>query len=134
MNAAQNTVSVGLAAMLALFNNGTAVIYSGTMPATPETALSGNTALCTATYSATAFGSITFSSGNMQADASFTAANYTPSANGTATFIRCFKSDGTTVIGDFTVGTSGTDFIIGSTTISTGVQVSFAQTLKMPAV
>lgn len=134
MNASKNGAIAALAGFLALHNNGTAVIYSGTQPATPETALSGNTALCTGTYSATAFGAQSFVSGNQQATASFTAASYTPAANGTASFVRAFESDGTTVIADYSIGTSGTDFIIGSTTINTGVQVSFAQTLKIPAV
>jgi|SRR5690348_16822928 len=132
MKTAQNTASVGLAAKLALLNSGTAVVYSGTQPTNPDTALSGNTALVTGTFSASAFGSITLNSGFMQATASFTAASYTPAANGTATFARLFKSDGTTVVADLTVGTSGTDFIIGSTTINTGVQVSFSLVLKDP--
>lgn len=109
MNTAQNTASVALAAACALSNSGTAVLLSGTMPATPETALSGNTTLCTATYAATAFGAPSYSSGYMQATASFSAGTYNPVANGSVTFVRGYKSDGTTVTEDYTVGSVHVD-------------------------
>src|SRR5690348_4768134 len=105
MNTAQVTASAALAAACALSNSGTAVFLSGTMPATPETALSGNTTLDTATYSATAYGAPSFSSGYMQATASFTGTS-NPVANGGCTFVRGYKSDGTTATGDYTVGSA----------------------------
>lgn len=105
MNTAQNTAGVALAAACALSNGGTLVLLNGTMPATPETALSGNTTLATATYAATAFGAPSWSSPNMQASASFTS-NVNPVANGGATFARGYKSDGTTVVADYTVGSA----------------------------
>lgn len=134
MNASQIGVSAALSAYDTLYNNGTLVLYSGTMPASPETALSGNTALVTATYSATAFSAPTYSSPDMVATASFTAASYAPTSSGTATFARAYESNGTTALADYTVGTSGTDIIVGSTTIATGTNVTFSQTMKMPAV
>lgn len=134
MNLSQQAATVGINAMAAEFNSATITIYSGTMPASPETALSGNTALVTGTYAATAFGTPTYVSPDMQATASFTAANYAPAASGTASFARVTESNGTTVIADLTVGTSGTDIIIGSTSIVTGTNVSFSQTLGIPAV
>src|SRR6185437_9794696 len=103
MNTAQNTASVALSAACALSNNGTLVLLSGAMPATPEAALSGNTTLATLTYAATAYGAPSWSSPNMQATASFTG-NANPVANGGATFARAYKSDGTTATADFTVG------------------------------
>lgn len=106
MNASQSGVGVALAAYCALYNSGTLVFLTGTMPATPETALSGNTTLCTATYAATAYGAPAFSSPNMQATASFTAGSYSPVAGGSCTFARGLKSDGTTVEADFTVGSA----------------------------
>ena len=105
MNTAQNTASVALAAACALSNNGSLVLLSGAMPATPEAALSGNTTLATATYAATAFAAPTFSGGNMQAAGSFTG-NVNPVANGGCTFARQYKADGTTVIADYTVGSA----------------------------
>lgn len=106
MNASQSGVSAALAAYCALFNGGSLVFLSGAMPASPETALSGNTTLCTATYSATAYGTPAYTSPNMVATASFTAGSYTPTTAGTATFARGYKSDGTTAEGDFTVGSN----------------------------
>lgn len=134
MNAAQNTVSIGLAAMNALLNSGTLVFYSGTMPSSPETALSGNTALVTFTFAATAFAAPSYSAGYEQAAATFVASSVAPSSAGTAAFARAFKSDGTTVVADYTVGTSGTDIVIGNTSIQMGVNVSITSFLnKMPA-
>ena len=133
MKTAQIGASTALAAFGALHNSGTLVYLSGTQPANPDTALSGNTALCTATFATTAFGTPSYSSPNEQAVASFTAANYAPAATGVCTFARAYKSDGTTVLGDYTVGTSGTDIIIGNTTIQTGVNVAPSLTIKLAA-
>jgi hypothetical protein len=106
MNASQAAVSSALSAFNANLNNGTLVFLSGTQPATPETALNGNTTLCAATYSATAFGTPAYSSPNMQATGSFTAGSYTPTNAGTSTFARGYESNGTTVVADFTVGSN----------------------------
>lgn len=133
MNVAQNTASVGLSAIDVLYNNGFLDVYSGTQPATPETALSGNTLLVGAVFSATAFGTPTYASSKMSATGSFTAGSYAPASSGTATFARQTKSDHTTVVADYTVGTSGADIIVGSTTITTGVNVSFTATNTLPA-
>jgi hypothetical protein len=106
MNASQSGVGVALSAYCALYNSGSLVFLTGTMPATPETALSGNTTLCTGVYSATAYGAPSFSTPNMVTTASFTAGSYNPVAGGSCTFARGYKSDGTTVEGDFTVGSA----------------------------
>lgn len=105
MNTAQATASAALSAACALSNGGTLVLLNGTMPATPETALSGNTTLATGTYSATAYGAPSYASGYMTATASFTG-NVNPAANGGATFARGYKSDGSTVTDDYTVGSA----------------------------
>lgn len=119
MNYSQASGIVAVTALVAMANNGTIVFFSGTMPATPETALSGNTALATWTFSATAGGTVTVVSGSAQSTMSLVASTVTPSASGTVTFARVYKSDGTTVIADLTVGTTGTDIIVASTSIST---------------
>ena len=105
MNASQALVSAGLAAAAATLNGGSLIFYSGPQPATPETALSGNTALCTATYSATAFGAPVFTTPNMVATASFSAASFTPVATGNAIFARGLTS-GALARADFTVGSA----------------------------
>lgn len=103
----------------ALLNSGTLNIYSGTQPVNANTALSGNTLLAAFTFASSAFGSPTAGLATAAAISSVTAA-----ATGTATFFRCVKSDGTTVVMDGSVGTSGTDCIINSTSIASGATVS----------
>ena len=169
-----------------LYNNGSIVFYSGTQPASPETALSGNTALATWTLSATAFAAPAFSAGAQSAAASFVASSVAPSNSGTVTFARatppawagstaytrgsCVSNggnlyqciiagtsaasggpsgttnsitDGTVTwqylasgpaLVDYTVGTSGTDIIVGNTSIQTGTNVSLSLTHKVAAV
>jgi hypothetical protein len=124
MNLAQASAAAMLAAVAALCNGGTLTIYSGTMPASPETALSGNTALVRFTFSSPAFGSASYASGNESVGASFVSSNVAPLATGTATFARILKSDGTTVVMDLTVGTGSTDVVVGSTSIVTGTNVN----------
>jgi hypothetical protein len=92
-------------------------IYSGTQPATGGTA---GTTLATFTMSASAFAPAS-SAGvltvNLPADVN-------ASATGTASWGRLFKSDGTTICIDVSVGTSGTQVILNSTTITSGVACS----------
>ena len=106
MNASQTGVSSALSAYGALFNSGTLVFLSGAMPATPETALSGNTTQCTANYASTAFGAPSYSSPNMVATASFTGSPFSPAAGGSCTFARGYESGGSVVLADFTVGSN----------------------------
>ncbi|CAJ2881802.1 hypothetical protein AQ733_09985 [Burkholderia pseudomallei] len=92
-------------------------IYSGTRPATGG-ALSGNTLLaqltCNATFApASSGGVLTLNS----------IANATAAATGTATWARLTTSGGT-FVADFGVGTSGTEIIIGTTSITSGATVS----------
>ncbi|CAJ3073461.1 Uncharacterised protein [Burkholderia pseudomallei] len=92
-------------------------IYSGTRPATGG-ALSGNTLLaqltCNATFApASSGGVLTLNS----------IANATAAATGTAVWARLTTSGGT-FVADFGVGTSGTEIIIGTTSITSGATVS----------
>ncbi len=50
--------------------------------------------------------------------------NTTGSNNGTATWFRVVKADGTTHVIDGSAGTSGTDMILNTVSISSGVAVS----------
>ncbi|HEV2674239.1 MAG TPA: hypothetical protein VGV37_06820 [Aliidongia sp.] len=120
-----------LDAVKPLLNGGTCNWYSGTQPTNPDTALSGNTLLATWTFSATAYGSDSLVSGNEQATGSFVSASVSPVANGTATFARCLKSDGTTVVCDLTIGTSGTDIVIGTTTVNTTIPITLTDVMKL---
>ena len=95
-------------------------LYSGTQPANANTALSGNTVLaeltCNATFAPAASGGVV----TLNSITNDSSAN----ATGTATFFRLFRSDGTTVICDGEVGTSGSDLNINSTSISSGAAVA----------
>lgn len=103
-------------------------IYSGTQPATPDTGATG-TLLVSCALSTTSFGA-TNSSGVATANA-ITAGN--PGNNGTAGYFRIYAGNGTTAVVDGTVGVSGADLNLGSTTISTGVPVSISSfTLTHP--
>ncbi|NUX58663.1 hypothetical protein [Paraburkholderia youngii] len=98
--------------------NALLTIYSGTRPATSG-ALSGNTLLaqltCNATFAPASSGGVL----TLNSIASIAAA-----ATGTATWFRLFKSDGTTIIMDGSVGTAGSDVNLNSTAISAGATVS----------
>ena len=107
-------------AVTALANSGKLRIYSGTKPTNADTALSGNTLLAELTFGATAFGAAS----NGVATANSITSDSSADATGTATFFRVFKSDGTTAVWDGTVGTSGCDLNLNSTSISSGAAVS----------
>lgn len=98
-----------------LLNNGYLRIYSGTQPATPETAASG-TLLAELRFNATAFSS---STGGIITANSITNDS---SANGTGTagWFRCLKSDGSTAIYDGECGTSGKELNLSTLSINTG--------------
>jgi hypothetical protein len=103
---------------------GTLVMYSGTAPAGPNEALSGNTALATFTFSAAASQG-TPSAGSMTL--AFSATTVTAAATGTATFFRIISSGATALI-QGTVGTSGADWNLTSTAITSGDNVSITGT------
>ncbi len=107
-------------AVTARLNSGKLRIYSGTRPADANTALGANTLLAELTFNATAFGAA--SSGVATANA--ITSDSSADATGTATFARCFESDGTTVVLDCEVGTSGANINLNTTSIVIGAGVS----------
>jgi xanthine/uracil/vitamin C permease (AzgA family) len=104
-------------------NTGFLRIYSGTRPTNPDTALSGNTLLASLTFGATAFAAATGTT-TVTKTANAIGSDTNAPATGTASFFRAFKSDGTTAVLDGTVGTSGTDAIINSTSIVAATTVA----------
>lgn len=116
-NATVNGQGDNLSARL---NSGFLRIYDGTQPATADTAIGAQVLLAELTFSATAApatvnGLITFN-----AIGSDTSAN----ATGTASWFRCFQSNGTTVVMDGSVGTSASNLVLNSTSIVSGGTVS----------
>lgn len=126
---ADGSVNAALNAMAALLNSGFLKIYNGTQPANANTALSGNTLLSTLTFGATAFANAV--AGVATANAIGTDTSI--AATGTATFARLFKTDGSTVVCDMSVGTSGADINLDSVALQIGAQCAISSlTLTLP--
>jgi len=94
-------------------------IYDGAQPAGPDAAVTSQVKLAEFTCNATAFAGA--ASGGVLTANAVSAANAI--ASGTASWFRLCKADGTAAV-DGTVGTSGTDCIIGNTAISAGEDLS----------
>ncbi len=127
---AQNTAQLQANALVGSVTNSSIVsIYSGTQPSTPETALSGNTLLAAiALPSSSAFSA---SAGVMTAAA---ISSVTIGTTGTASFFRWTESNGTTVIADGSVGTSGCDMNLNSVALSAGASLSVSSfTFTIPS-
>lgn len=114
------TVNAKCDARAALFDGGALRIYSGTQPATADTATGGgHTLLAELSFADPAFGAAVAgvaAANSLTADAS-------ANATGTATWYRCVTSGGAT-IEDGSVGTSSANLVLSSTSISAGVSVS----------
>jgi hypothetical protein len=93
-------------------------LYDGTQPTNANTAISTQTLLVSLTI-AGGFGTDSNGTITLGAVTSGTAA-----ASGTASFFRIVKSDGTTVVMDGSVGTSGSDLNLNTTTIASSQTVS----------
>jgi hypothetical protein len=93
-------------------------LYDGTQPANANTAISTQTLLVSLTV-AGSFG--TDSNGTITLGS---VTSGTAVASSTATFFRIVKSDGTTVVMDGSVGTSGADMNLNSVVISSGQTVA----------
>jgi hypothetical protein len=119
-NAALNGLATNL-------NGGTVSVYTGTQPATPETALSGNTTLCTFTLPNPAFGGA--AGGAITANA---IAGVTLAASGTASWFRAYSSTPTAQV-DGDCGTSATDMILNALFLVAGASISCTSwTVNMP--
>lgn len=128
MKVAIATRNTELDSLAVLLNSGTIKIYTGSQPATPETAASG-TLLGTLTFGATAFGA---SSGGVITANAITS-DTTADATGTAGWFRALKSDGTTAVLDGSVGTSGADLNLNSVAITAGAEIAVtSMTITLP--
>lgn len=113
--------STGLAAYIG--TSAQLTIYNGTQPASPDTAISSQTALVTCTCGAGAFG--TASGGVLTANAISSGTGTAGASTGTVgTWFRLWKSDGTTPVLDGTVGTSGCDLNLNNASIAQNQTVS----------
>jgi|SRR6478752_3804805 len=125
--AAASTQAMGVALATNIGASSTIKIYSGTKPATPETAASG-TLLVTIPIS----GSFTSTTNGTLTAADPAAAS--PAASGTAGYFRLATSGGTAVLdGTVTATGGGGDMTLGSTSINTGVPVDLGvPTINVP--
>lgn len=114
---AASAQSMGAALATAVGSGGLIRIYTASRPATPETAISSQTLLCTVTVT----GSFTSTGGVLTAA---DPASASPAASGTAAWFRLLTSGATAIIdGTVTATGGGGDMQLGSTTITTGVPV-----------
>jgi len=111
--------NAGVDAICALANTGYIRIYNGTQPTTPQDA-PGATLLAELRFAATAFVGAISGVATAGAIVDDTDADNT----GVAAWFRALKSDGTTVLWDGTVGTSGCDLNLNSVAISQHAKVS----------
>lgn len=124
-----NVVNPQADALSDLADNGYLRIYDGTQPATADTAITTQTLLAELRFNATAApaasnGVLTFNAITQDSSANNT---------GTASWFRALASDGSTVLFDGAVGTSGSDMNIATTSIVAGAIVgvsSFVYTVN----
>lgn len=115
-NAAANAEVDALATLL---NTGYLRIYDGAQPADADTALGAQVLLAELRFNATAFGAGVAG----VATANALTADASANATGTAAWYRALKSDGSTVVEDGSVGTSGCNLNINSVAIQSGAEV-----------
>ena len=106
---------------VANYNSGYLDILDGTQPAGPDTGITSQNTLATLRLNATGIASVT--NGVLTAGAVVSDTNAAGGAS-PATWFRLWKSDHSTPLVDGTVGTSGTNCVIASTTIGAGATVS----------
>ncbi len=103
-----------------LLDNGYLRIYDGTQPANANTAITTQVLLAELRFNATAAPAASSGVLTMNSITQDSSANNT----GTATWFRALKSNGSTVVFDGSVGTSGCDLNLGSTSITSGASVA----------
>lgn len=124
------------AAVGALCNSGTIKVYDGTKPADANTAVTTQTLLGTFTFASTAFGTFTASGtapSRVSTGAAASISDITAAASGTASWFRAFKSNGTSIVFDGTVGVSGCDLNLTDISITSGEAMSISSlSLSVP--
>lgn len=117
-NAAVNAEADALAP---LANSGYIRLYTGTRPATADTAITAQVLVATLRFGATAFPAA--SNGVLTANAITKDSSAVGNAN-PVTWARILKSDGTTALWDDEVGTASANIVLNSVTIGAGAEVS----------
>jgi hypothetical protein len=120
-------VKAAVDAVAALCNSGKLRIYDGSQPTDANTALGSQVKLAELTLGSTAFAA-SVASGSagskvVTATANSITGDTSADATGTASWFRVVKSDGTTIVFDGTVGTSGCDLNLATTSIVAAEEV-----------
>jgi hypothetical protein len=116
-NAAANAAADAVARQL---DNGYLRIFSGTQPTNADTAIGAQVLLAELRFNAT---SAPAASAGVLTFNAFTA-DSSADATGTAAWFRALKSDGTSVVFDGSVGTSGSDLNLATVSIVAAASVS----------
>ena len=115
-------------AVAALCNSGTLKIYTGSQPTDANTAVGAQTLLATLTLASTAFGTpaASGSAGSkvVTATANTITDDTSADATGTAAWFRVLKTNGTSVVYDGSVGTSGCDLNLATVSLVAGADVT----------
>lgn len=98
-------------------------IYDGTQPADPDTAVGAQTLLAELTFGDPAFGAAADANPGGRATANAITGDTSANADGTASWFRVVDSDGNAIF-DGTVGTSGTDLVLATTSIVAAVAIN----------
>jgi hypothetical protein len=98
-------------------------IYDGTQPTDPDTAIGAQNLLAELTLSDPAFGAAADAAPGGRATASSITTDASANATGTASWFRVVTSAGTAII-DGSVGTSGADLNLNTTSIVLGASVA----------
>jgi hypothetical protein len=122
------TTEAAVNAVTALLNSGNISVYSGSQPTDANTAITSQVLLASCTFGSTAFAAsvATGSAGSkvVTATANTIATDSSAAATGTASWFRAYKSDGVTGVLDGSVGTSGCDLNLNTTSIVSGATVA----------
>lgn len=96
-----------LVALDTLLNSGSVVVYSGANPGASAAIGAGNTVLATFALGASSFGAPTGPTAGFEVATAGSIASVAAAATGNAGFARGIRSDGTTVVCDYTVSATG---------------------------
>jgi hypothetical protein len=115
-------------ALTALANSGKLRIYDGSQPTDANTAIGAQVKLAELTLNSTAFAA-SVASGSpgskvVTATANAITDDSSADATGTAAWFRVVKSDGTSILFDGSVGTSGADLNLATVSIVAGADVA----------
>lgn len=123
-------VKAAVDAFAAKLNSGFLEVLTGAQPSL-NASLTG-TLLATMTFGSTAFAASAASGGVVTAVAN-TITSGTAGNTGTAGYAALVKSNGTSIIGTMSVGTSGADLNLNSLSVTSGANVSCSSfTVTMP--